>query len=236
MDHLTRWRRRRALSRPGVPDDVRRFLGSSWPDAGLLWRHAPFTALDLETSGLDPRRDQILAVGMVDIDHGRVRLETAFDTLVSPPPGHVVGVSSIRVHGLLPDRLARAPSIGEVLPVLARRLQGRVVVVHVADIDRPFLDRAFRAAWGCGAWMPLLDTARIAAWFDDQPLLGTGRRPDEPLMRRLPDIARSMGVPVGRQHDAFEDALTCAQLLLALATRLEAMGMGTLGALRRVGT
>ena len=64
-----------------------------------------------------------------------------------------------------------------------------------------------------------------------------GRRGAEASpLRRLADIAKELGVPVGRQHDALEDAMICAQVLLALASRMESMGMGTLGALLKVGT
>jgi DNA polymerase-3 subunit epsilon len=236
MDGLIRWRRRKALERSGLPPAVRAWLDAPWPDPDRSWRDTSFTALDLETSGLDARRDQILAIGTVDIEEGRVRMDTAWSTLVSPSPGHVVGVPSIRIHGLLPERLLTAPRLADVLPVLISRLKGRVLVVHVADVDRPFLARAFKGAWGCGAWMPIVDTARLAAFFDSHPHLGTGREADETPLRLLADIARGVGIPVGRQHDALADALICAQLMLALATRLEAMGMGSLGGLRRVGT
>jgi DNA polymerase-3 subunit epsilon len=135
----------------------------------------------------------------------------------------------------MPDRLANAPTLESVMPSLVERLIGRVLVIHVSNVDIPFLTRAFRDTWGLGLWMPYLDTARLASWFDDHPLLGARSGHGGPL-RRLVDIARPLGIPVGRQHDALEDALTCAQLLLALATRLEGLGMGTLHGLRKAGT
>jgi hypothetical protein len=45
---------------------------------------------------------------------------------------------------------------------------------------------------------------------------------------------RAHGLPVHPEHDPLHDALTTAQLFLALATRLERHGRGTLGALRRL--
>lgn len=233
MDAVTLWRRRRALRRDGMPQAARDWLAAPWPDPRRDWRNTPFTVLDLETSGLDPRRDAILAVGMVDVDGGRIRMESAWETLVAPPPGQPVGVPAIRVHGLLPDRLTDAPQAADVLPVLARRLAGRVLVVHVGEVDRPFLERAFSGLWRCGLWVPYLDTARMTSWLDTHPQLA-GRDPQDVPYRRLADIARSLGLPVGRQHDALQDALTCAQVFLAQATRLERLGLGTLGALRRI--
>ncbi len=233
MDALTLWRRRRALSRGGLSEDARTWLAAPWPDPHRAWRSTPFTVLDLETSGLKPRQDAILAIGLIDIDGGRIRMESAWETLVAPPPGQPVGVPAIRVHGLMPDRLASAPSPAEVLPTLARRLAGRVLVVHVGEVDRPFLNRTFRDLWQCGLWMPTLDTARMTFWLDSHPQLGGRDQQDVPY-RRLADIARSLGIPPGRQHDALEDALTCAQVFLAQAARLERLGLGTLAALRRI--
>ncbi len=234
MDALTRWLRRRALRRTDLEPAVRDWLGAPWPDPRHAWRRTPFTVLDLETSGLDPRRDAILAVGLVDIDEGRIRMDSAWETLVAPPAGHAIGVPSIRVHGLMPERLASAPAAPQILPELARRLAGRVLVVHVGDVDRPFLERAFRDAWRCGLWVPFLDTARITSWLDTHPQLAGRHQQDVPY-RRLTDIARSLGIPAGRQHDALSDALTCAQVFLAQAGRLERLGLGSLGAMRRIG-
>jgi hypothetical protein len=59
-----------------------------------------------------------------------------------------------------------------------------------------------------------------------------GQRPA--ASERLTELARAYGLPVHPEHDPLHDALTTAQLFLALATRLERHGRGTLGALRRL--
>ena len=234
MNAITRWQRRRALRRPGLRPEVRGWLEAPWPNPRVPWRDASYTVLDLETTGLDRRNDAILEIGTVDVIEGRVRLDSVWQTFVRPPESVRMGIEAIRVHGLLPEQVAQAPDLFDVLPALVDRLRGRILVVHVGDFDRPFLDRALRAWCGCGLWMPVLDTARLAAWFDHIPHLARPEDVDRPL-RRLCDLARHAGIPVGRQHDAVSDAMTCAQLLLALGCRLEGLGITQVGQLLRAG-
>lgn len=203
------------------------------PPESTPWREVPFLALDLETGGLDPVSDPILSVGTVPIDGGRLRLSEAWTSLVTPPPDRPVSEGSIRIHHLLPDRLRGAPPLRQVLAMLLPRLEGRVLVVHVRSIDQEFLHHAFLRTFGMPFRWPLIDTARLASFFAEQPLLGSDAGPLRSL--RLPDVARALGIPVDRHHEALGDALLCGEVLLGLASRLERMGRGTLGDLLRAG-
>ena len=160
-------------------------------------------------------------MGLVDIEGGRIRLETAWQTLVRPPAGTEFRVESMHVHGLTPARVATAPEIGEVLPVLMGRLAGRIPVGHKAlDFDVGFLSRALEQTYGVPFGGPVLDTARLGEHLGSRVLhLRYGA-----VSTRLADLARQYGLCVYREHDALADALTCAQLFLVMATRMEALG------------
>ena len=56
---------------------------------------------------------------------------------------------------------------------------------------------------------------------------------DDEAIVPLSDAARDLGLPVHRPHHADGDALTTAQLFLALATRLDAREPQTVGSLAR---
>jgi len=223
---------RRALARPDLTEPVRAHLTTPQPPDRLPWQQATFTVLDLETTGLDPARDVIVAAGGLRAVEGRAAAATAFRLLVRPD--RAVPVDAIRIHGLLPGELAAAPPLAEQLATLLDRTLGDVLVVHVAEVDHAFLDAAMRRAWDCPLNATVLDTARMAAALNRRLRLARppGRRPGTSL--RLADLARAHGLPVHPEHDPLHDALTTAQLFLALATRLERHGRGTLGALRRI--
>jgi DNA polymerase-3 subunit epsilon len=236
MHRLAEARRRRqvrvALARADLPDPVRIHLSTPGPPDHLPWRQATYTVLDLETTGLDPASDAIVAAGGLRVLDGRATAATAFRLLVRPDRD--VPAEAIRIHGLLPGELEAAPPLAKQLAALLHRTLGDVLVVHVAEVDHAFLDAAMRRSWGCPLNATVLDTARMAAALNRRLDLARppGRRPEASL--RLADLARAHGLPVHPEHDPLHDALTTAQLFLALATRLERHGRGTLGALRRI--
>src|SRR5215207_2776748 len=223
---------RRALAHADLPEPVHAHLSMPEPPSGLPWRQATYTVLDLETTGLDPARDAIVAAGGLRVVGGRATAATAFRLLVRPDRD--VPAEAIRIHGLLPSELEAAPPLAEQLTALLNRTLGDVLVVHVAEVDHAFLDAAMRRSWGCPLNATVLDTARMAGALNRRLHLARppGRRPGTSL--RLADLARAHGLPVHPEHDPLHDARTTAQLFLALATRLEGHGRGTLGALRRV--
>ncbi len=217
-----------------LPAYVQEYLAAARPDSRLPWRAVPYSVLDVETSGLDYRRDALLAIGMVPIEEGRVRLDRHWYTLLRPPDGLLVGADSIRIHGLLRDELAQAPPATEVLPELLRQLSGRVLVVHVAAIDIRFINRALQQHYGIKLQGPALDTARLAHTIHFTEQLISGREAREPAVA-LRLLAAQANLPIYAEHNALNDAITTAQLFLAQATRLEQQGANLLRGLLRAG-
>ncbi len=108
------------------------------------WDSVVYWALDLETGGLDPRTDAILAVGMLPIRERTVRLGEAYSTLVRPDEGESVTPASITAHQLVWGEVRSAPPLGEVVPEIDARLRQGVLLVHHRALDLRFLQRAFR--------------------------------------------------------------------------------------------
>ena len=221
----------RALARPDLPDPVRAFLSAPEPAGDLPWRAATYTVLDLShRAGPGDRRHRRRrrAPG-----GGRPATRPApFPLLVRPD--RAVPPEAVRIHGLLPQELEAAPPLATQLEVLLERLAGDVLVVHVAAVDLAFLDAALRRTWGCPLAATALDTARLAAALEHR--LRLTRWPD--LHRptwRLAELAGTYGLPAHPEHDPLHDALTTAELFLALASRLERRGLATLATLRWAG-
>jgi DNA polymerase III subunit epsilon len=197
--------------RAGATPEALRYRAAALDRAATPWRQAHFCVVDLELSGL-ARRDEIVAFGAFPVDAGRVVAGGAVAGLVRPTrplPG-----ASVVVHGLRTQDLADAPAGPDALAPLLAAMAGRVIVAHHAWVERSFLSRAL-ARQGAALRGPVVDTdalARLLARLDG--------RPDPP--RDLSDLAASLGLPAHRPHDALGDALTTAQLFVALATRLDA--------------
>jgi DNA polymerase III subunit epsilon len=179
--------------------------------------------VDVETTGLDPQSDQVISFAAVPIDCGRIVAAGAVYGLVRPERD--VPASSIEIHGIRPQDLLDAPPADTAFDVLAGAVRGRELVAHAAWVERAFLSRPLRRR---GVRMPrtVLDTS--AMWR----LLCIERDHRDPGLIRLGAIAEGLGLPVHEPHHALGDALTTAQVFLALATHLEARGRRTLGRLR----
>jgi DNA polymerase-3 subunit epsilon len=177
------------------------------------WEGVTYWALDLEMGGLDPRKDPIIAVGMVPIREGTIRLGEAYRTLVCPPRGGEIDPRSVHAHQIVRSDVAEAPPIAEVMPQIGLRLEGAVLVVHHRGVDLPFLRRDFKAAGVKWPAPPIVDTARIIV------RLGRMAQPDLPHDMQPLNLARArraFGLPEYVAHDALTDAVATAELLLVL--------------------
>jgi len=199
----------RSASGPGAAAYKR----SRPPSGRTPWRGASYCAVDLELSGLDPKRDEIVSFGAVPIDDGRVQLGAAVEGRVRP--SHSISEASIRVHGLRVADLAGAPPLDVAIDPLLGAMAGRIPVVHVAAVERSFLRPALRRQ-GLRLRRPIIDTSVLGlVWLHERD--GHG-----PPRISLTDLAAALGLPSHDPHDAGGDALTTAQVFIALATHLDA--------------
>ncbi|MET0824147.1 MAG: 3'-5' exonuclease [Solirubrobacterales bacterium] len=192
------------------------------PPPRTPWRLAPLCVLDLETTGLDRPDDEIVAFATMPIDGGRARVAGVRSRLVRPR--RMPGPETIRIHGLRREDLVGAPPLSEMLHELLVALAGRALVAHVATLEERFVRRALLTA-GIPFRNPVIDTHALAAE------LRSRRGEARPESVRLTPLARELGLPVHRPHDAAGDVLTTAQVFLALVTHLETIEPQTVGSL-----
>ena len=198
------------------------YWDSPMPDPSTPWREAGLCVLDLETTGLIAPDDEIIAFATMPVDDGRARVGGAHTRLVRPR--RMPGADSIRIHGLRKEDLIGAPAMAEVIDELLVALTGRVLVAHVATLEERFLRRAMLAAH-ISFRNPVIDTYALAVEVYER------NRVPQPESVRLAALARDLGLPVHRPHDAAGDVLTTVQVFLKLATELDAIEPQTVGSL-----
>lgn len=191
------------------------------------WRKAQFCVIDLETTGLDPEVDEIISFATLQIAGGLLRLNDARYQLIRPR--RMPNAETIPIHGLRTSDLIGAPTLSEALDGLLEALAGGVVVAHVAPVERGFLDAALKDR-GMRLSNPVVDTAALAV----ELLRRRGRPVADPI--GLSALARALALPAHRPHHADGDALTAAQVFLALASHLDALEPQTVGSLQRCGS
>ena len=189
-------------------------------DVSLDALHDPgFVAIDVETTGLDPRREALVAVAAMPFVRGEAR--AAFVTLVSP--GRPIPPGATAVHGIRDEDVAKAPGVAEVLERLDTACAGRIVVGHDVAFDLAVVGAA-RAAHGLPPWpVVALCTRRLT-------------RAAQPHVRdsRLETVAATLGLSTAGRHTADGDARMAGEILLALLPALRARGARSVADLVRL--
>ena len=176
---------------------------------------APLVALDFETTGLNPKTDSIVSIGLVAMTVKRIRCQEAQHWIIKPDTE--LKTKSVVIHGITHSDVADAPSFNRVLDELLQHLQGKVVVAHHKDIEVRFLNSALKHYIGEEIVFPCIDTMALEARFSRtikrtflRSLLG-----QKTPSIRLTDCRSRYRLPYYRQHNALTDALACAELLQA---------------------
>ena len=193
---------RRLISRGGLSDRAYRFLFDPEPVDEAV-------ALDCETTGFDPWKDEIVSVAAIRIASRRIHASTAFRALVRPDAA--VRPASIKVHQLREVDLAGARAMSEVLPDLLHFIGSRPLVGYWIDFDVRMLDRYVLAMIDTRLPNRRIDVSKL--YYDRK--FGSAP-PGTRIDLRYATILADLALPARAQHDAFEDALGAAESYLVL--------------------
>lgn len=97
-----------------------------------------YVCIDLETTGLDPKRDKIIEIGAVRVERGEITEE--WETFVNP--GQMLSERIVELTGIHDGELSEAKPIGEILPELLAFLGEDVLLGHSVLFDFSFLKKA----------------------------------------------------------------------------------------------
>lgn len=151
-------------------------------------------SLDLETTGLNPHRDEILSVGIVDESGKVIMNELVRPRLVRNWPG------AQKVNGITPSMVADKPPIREFVP----RIQEILDSANAVLIYNKRFDLSFLSAVGIKCHVPVIDVM-----FEYAEFSGSG-------IERLVDAASDMGVILSNAHDACSDARATLEVHLGI--------------------
>lgn len=182
---------------------------------------ARWVVIDVESTGLDPRRDRLVAIAGVALHFlgGTPRLvgDDSFEVVVQPA-GAGFDRANILVHGVGVGAQRRGVALATALEAFERWAGSSLRTGFHVDFDRVLIERAARAAG--------LATAR-ARWLDLSPLAAA----THPLVRAkaLDEWLEHFGIPCLARHEAVADTLATAELLMRLWPALQRAGVTDAG-------
>lgn len=182
------------------------------PAFAFLFEPAPAdeaVALDCETTGLDTRRDEIVAVAAIRIRGGRILTSESFRATVRAERRS--SPAAIKVHGLLEADIRGGVPAAAMLPDLLRFVGSRPIVGYYTDFDVRILDRIARRRLGIRLPNPRIDVSTL------YHACKYGGAPDYvKIDLSFAAILADLGLPALPQHDAFNDALMTAMMYVQL--------------------
>lgn len=178
--------------------------------------NTPLISVDLELTGLDARQNQIIAIGWTQIDQGRIRLGSNRHITVNAQQsvGH-----SAAIHELMDSDVAMGVPLETGLQKLFEAAAGRVWLFHHAGLDVAFLQKACREWAGVAPPFAVLDTMHME--------LVVRKRRDQPVKQgdmQLSTLRSNYNLPRYTAHNALIDACATAELMLAIASRMDPSG------------
>jgi DNA polymerase III subunit epsilon len=198
---VKRWLRN-LFYRATLADHTYRFLFEPGPADEVL-------VLDCETTGLNPRIDEVIAVAAIVIRGNRIVTSEAYKALIRAD--RVPTSESIKVHRLRARDVAGGRPVHEVLPELLRFIGGRPIVGYYVDFDVRMLDK-----YVLRYIEAKLPNRRIEVSEIYYALKYGGAPPGTVLDLGFQSILADLGIPSLEQHDAFNDALMTAMMYVQL--------------------
>ena len=170
-------------------------------------------SLDCETTGLDPRVDDVLTVAAVRIRGNRILLSERFEATVRPEDARA-SAEAIKVHRLRERDVAEADPMRRVLPELLRFIGGRPLVGYYIDFDVRMLDKYALSLLQTKLPNPQVEVSSLyyERKYGNAP-------PGTAFDLSFGAILRDLGIPPLDQHDALNDAVMAAMVYLELRDR-----------------
>jgi DNA polymerase-3 subunit epsilon len=189
--------------------------------ARIALAQARFVVVDVETSGLDPRRDRLLSIGAVAVAGAAIHPADSIELVLRQPVASTQ--ENILVHGISANQQRTGMPAEEAMRAFSVFVGTDTLVAYHADFDRQFLERAARDSSVAVSQWRWIDAAWLA------PALLNG---DAGHRRPLDAWCADHGISHIARHNAASDALATAELFLILLQRAARKGMQNVGELR----
>jgi DNA polymerase-3 subunit epsilon len=184
------------------------FLSVPFPALDTPIDELPILAVDFETTGLDAKADKLLSVGFVSLEQEQIKLNTSYHQIIKTKIQ--LEESNVIIHQITDAQKEQGQPLAIVVEKLLKALAGKVMLVHFARIERQFLQQACLELYGFMPDFPMIDTLVIAKRQLDKRDISY-----DPSELRLSTLRNKYKLPDHHGHDALNDAIATAELLLA---------------------
>ncbi|MEK7125155.1 MAG: 3'-5' exonuclease [Patescibacteria group bacterium] len=112
--------------------------------SGIDYFSAPLAITDVETTGLDVRRHEIIEIGLVVVHQKTFEITDTLDVKVIPTHIETAAPDSSIVAGYRPDHWTGAITLENAMAQYAAKTKGMIFTAHNVSFDWQFIEEAFR--------------------------------------------------------------------------------------------
>ena len=200
--------KRKRLLKKAPEGALKDFLAVPFPALETPMNELPILAVDFETTGLDAKVDKLLSIGFVVLEQEQIKLNSCYHQIIKAKTR--LEESNVIIHKITDAQKEQGQPLQLVVEQLLNALAGKVMLVHFARIERQFLQQACLELYGLAPDFPIIDTLVIAKRQLDKRDLAY-----DPSELRLSNLRHHYQLPDHHGHNALNDAIATAELLLA---------------------
>ncbi len=198
---------------------IRKFQISRLKDKNFLYLfdEAPkneYICLDCETTGLNPRKDEIISIGAVMIKDNKVILRKNFNIFLKP--SSKVNAESIKIHQIRPIDLQNATEPKVAIYKLLEFIGSRPIIGYYIKFDIAIISKYTKQY--IGIKLPN-ESIEVSSMY-----YKTKKRSSEYefVDLKFDTIMKNLDIPELGKHDALNDAIMTAMIFLKLKDKTPA--------------
>ena len=170
--------------------------------------HDEYVCLDCETTGLNPRKDEILSIGAVIIKKNKILMRKTLNIFVKPSKN--VTKESIKIHQIRPIDLENAIDPKDAILELLEFIGNRPIVGYYIKFDVAIISKYTKRYIGVS--LPNLQVEVSSMYFKSKK-----RSSDyEFVDLKFDTIMKELEIPELGKHDALNDAIMTSMIFLKL--------------------
>ncbi len=165
-----------------------------------------YVCLDTETTGLNPKKDEILSIGAVIIKNNKILMRKTLNIFVKP--SNKISEESIKIHRIRPIDLQNAVEPKVAILELLEFIGSRPIVGYYIAFDIAMISKYTKKY--IGIKLPNESIEVSSMYYKTRPKNSEYQFID----LKFDTIMKTLDIPVLGKHDALNDAIMTAMIFL----------------------
>ena len=191
----------RQLNRKKLKNEAFAFLFETPPSDEVV-------VFDTETTGLNPKKDEILSIGAVIVKENKILTSQKFELFVKPTRD--INEESIKIHQIRNIDLQNGLESKEAILQFLQFIGSRPLVGYYIEFDTKMVNKYVKALLGISLPNEQIEVSGI---YHDKKIKLI---PDGTIDLRFDVMMKDLGLPIFGKHDALNDAVMTAMMYIKL--------------------